>query len=417
MDTFYGVPRCYGLLAFLGFALALEKRRFLLLPVFISLAFIFYPAVAVMLAASSVFAPLFFREHFREKGELPRYLWTLFAGALFCLFVLSRSVALENAVQAFNSGTFQGAKFFLRVSAPLDTKNLADLVLNFLLNLNEFARLYSIFTFLLAAICVYGFLWGRKLPSMLPKAVQVMLLGAGASFLVLYFIHPVSAARQTTFIVPLALVFLAAEVIEGLAWKGSKPAALAAACSVLFLALHPIYNETFSCRTFRPVYDYLERVQGDVVVAAYPGGMLSETIPVFAKKTAFYSDDFTDQYLLLLKNSDEISGRRKALLTALYSSTEAGALELAQRYGVAYLVFEKSFYEPAFLEKIKSSGFSTDQELAGILAGGTEPAAFYRYARQKAVLNWKDNESEGFILDLRALSGAKDSKAAGSGVK
>ena len=405
MDTFYGVPRSYGLLAFLGFALALEKRRFLLLPVFISLAFIFYPALAVMLAASAVLVPLFFREHFREKGNLARYLGALFAGALFCLFVLSRSVALENALQAFASGTFQGHKFFQMVSSPLHKRSLPDLVLNFLLNLNEHGRLYAIFTFLLAAAGVFGLLRSRKLPAMLPRSVPVMLAGAGAAFLALYFIHPISAARQTTFIVPLALVFLAAEALSGL--ERAKPAALAAVCAGLFMALHPLFGEMLCCRTYRPAYDYLARVPGDASVAAYPGGMLAETIPVFAEKTAFFADDFTDQYSLLLKNGDEMRRRRQALLSALYSPGEAAMLELADRFGADYLVFERRFYEPAFLEEIRKSEALPDKDLEKLLESGTDPAAVYSRAREKAALTWADDKSEGFILDLRALSREK----------
>ncbi len=404
MDTFYGVPRCYGLLVFLGFALALEERRFLLLPIFVSLGFIFYPAVSVMLAASAALTPFFFREQFREKGLLPRYLGALFSGALFCLLVLSRSVALENAARAFASGTFQSSKLYQLVSAPLDTRSLSDIVPNFLLNVNEHGRLYSIFTFLLAALGAFGFLRLRKLPAMLPRAVPVLLAGAGAAFLVLYFIHPVSAARQATFIVPLALVFLAAEALEGLAGKSLRPSALAGICAALFFGLHPLFNEILSCGTYRPVYEYLERLKGDAVVAAYPRGLLAETIPVFAKKTAFFSDDFTDQQILLLKNRAEMGRRRSALLSALYSSNGDGALELAERYGADYLVFERRYYEPWFLEEIKNSKFFPDKELAGLLAGGLDPSVFYRSAREKAALAWKDDKSEGFLLDLRALS-------------
>lgn len=412
MDTFYGVPRCYGLIAFLGFALALEKRRFLLLPVMISVCFIFYPAGAVTLTASAMLAPFFFREHFREKGALKRYLAALAAGAVFCLLVLSRSVALENALQAFRSGTFQSDKFYQMVSAPLDTLSLKDIVLNFLLNLNEHGKLYAIFTLLLAGISAFGFLRARKLPSMLPAAVPVMLAGAGASFLALYFIHPVSASRQAVFIVPLALVFLAAEALVLLPGRKLKSGALAAACGGLFLVLHPLFNEMLSCRTFRPVYDYLAGVPRDAVVAAYPMGMLAETIPVYAKRAAFYSDDFADQHVLLLKNREEMLRGRKALLSALYSSTEEGALELAGRYGVDYLVFERSFYRPEFLEGIKNSDFLPDKDLAAILAGGADPAAFYNYAGGKAAFAWGDAESGGFILDLGAL---KRAKATGEG--
>lgn len=410
MDTFYGVPRCYGLMVFLGFALSLEERRFLLLPVFISLGFIFYPSMAVMLAASAAFAPLFFRDYFREKRLLPRYLGALAAGAVFCLLILSRSVALKNAAQVFNSGTFQISKLYQLASSPLNTLNPLDIVLNFLLDINEHGSLYSIFTFLLAAISAYGFLRHPKRPSMLPRAVPVMLTGAGAAFLVLYFIHPISASRQTTFIVPLALVFLAAEALTRPAGKNLKPAALAAICAALFIILHPLFNERLSCRAYQPVYEYLERVRGDAVIAAYPGGMLAETIPVFAKKTAFFSDDFVDQQILLLNNRDELQRKRRALLAALYSSTEAGALELSEFYGADYLAFERRYYKPAFLEKIKNSEFPPDKDLAGMLKGGTDPAAFYLYARERAAFTWKNEGSEGFILDLRSLGRKKAAK-------
>ena len=417
MDTFFGVPRCYGLLIFLGFALSLETRRFLLLPIFISLAFVFYPALAVMLAASAVFAPFFFRGHFRQKGLLPRYLGALAAGALFCLLILSRSVALENTAQAFASGAFQSGKFYQLVSAPLSALDPLDIVLNFLLNINEHGRLYAIFTFLLAAVIVYGFLRRPGRPTMLPGAVPVMLTGAGAAFLVLYFIHPVSASRQTTFIVPLALVFLAAEALTRLSGDNSRSASIAAACAALFLILHPLFNGVQSCRAYRPAYDYLERLPGDAVVAAYPGGVLAETIPVFAKKTPFFSDDFADQRMLLLNDRYELPLRRRALVSALYSMKEADAIELMERYGVDYLVFEREYYAAAFLERLDRSKFPPDKYLEGLLKSGTEPENFYLHAREQAAFTWKNAGSEGFILDLRALgrAGAQQAPQSSSG--
>lgn len=405
MDTFYGVPRSYGLLAFLGFALALEKRRFQLLPVYISLGFIFYPAVSVMLAASAVLAPFFFREEFREKGRLPRYLGALLAGALFCLLALSRSVALENTVHAFSSGDFQAAKLYQMVSAPLDIRHLPDLFLNFLLNVNEHGKLYAVFTCLLAAAGLFGALRARKLPA-LPRAVPVMLAGAAAAFLPLYFIHPVSASRQTTFIIPLALVFLAAQAAAGPERRRFKPAALAAFCAGLFMALHPLFNEVLSSRPYRPVYEYLGRLRGDAVVAAYPGGMLAGTVPIFSKKTAFLSDDFTDQHVLLLGSGEETRRRRKALLSALYGAGKDAAAELSERYGADYLVFEHGFYSAEFLAGIERSVFAADRELAALLEGGPDPAAFYLSEREKAVFVWSNKDSEGFVLDLRAPAGA-----------
>ena len=405
MDTFYGVPRCYGLMIFLGFALALEKRRFLLLPVFISLAFIFYPAAAVMLAASAVLTPIFFRGDFREKGLMPRYLGALGAGALFCLLLLSRSVALENTAQAFASGAFQSRKFYQLVSSPLSALDPLDLLLNFILNVNEHGRLYAIFTSLLAAVCAYGFFRRPGRPAMLPKAVPVLLAGAGAAFLVLYFIHPVSASRQTTFIVPLTLVFLSAEAVTRLSGKNFMAALLAAVCAALFLVLHPFFNGIQSCRAYRPVYEYLERLPGDAVVAAYPGGVLAETIPVFAKKTPFFSDDFADQQVLLLKNGGELPLKRGALISALYSTAASAAKELQERYGADYLVFEREYYEGAFLERLGRSKFPSDKYLAGLLKGGTKPEKSYLLARERAAFAWKNEESEGFVLNLHSLSG------------
>ena len=416
MDTFFGVPRVYGLLAFLGFIWALEEERFLLLPVFIALTFMLYPVITVGLAVAAALVPLFFRERFRERRRWIVYFGALAVGGILCLLVLSRSVALGDAARALKAGTgFEESKLYQMVSAPLSLRDPMDAFLNFFLNINEHGKLYAIFTALLSGICVFSFFRSPGRPAMLPRSAPVMLAGSSIAFLLLYFIHPVSASRQMIFIVPLTLVFLASEALFRLAGKNTRPVVLIAVCAVLFAALHPRYNEILSCRDYRSAYEYLKRLPADALVAGYPGSMLVETVPVFAERTAFLADNHTDQRILLLREGDKVRGEREALLEALYSRTTEKAAELFSRYGVDYLILEKRYYSELFFGKIKNSRFPNDKYLAGILEREGEPAGFYDHACAHAEISWKNGQSEGCILDLRAAGPAKTDgkKAAG----
>lgn len=401
MDTFFGVPRVYGGLAFIGFAWALEAGRFLLLPALVALCFIFYPAASVGLAFTSALVPFFFRKELSAGRLLPRYLAALAGGALVCLLVLAQSVALKNVKQAVQAGSaFEVQKLYQMVDDPISPGNLSDAVLHFVLNLNEHGRLYALFTLLLILASAAGLLAARGRFPPLPRSVKPLLAGCGAAFLLLYPFHPVSASRQMVFVFPFSLVFLSAGGIMAVFKERFRAPAAAAVCAALFACLHPWLNETVSVRRYREVYGFIGSLPESSVIAGYPSSELIFTVPVFAVRRTLLSEENADQEMLLLGGLEKYSARKRALLEALYCARPGAAARLASEYGAGWLLFESKYYSWDFISGTRRSPFPADKELSGLLAAGAAPAACYAAARREAAFTWGKGGDEGFAVQL-----------------
>lgn len=400
MDTFFGVPRIYGGLLFIGFALVMEEKRFLWLPAMVALCFAFYPSVSVGLAISAALVPFFYRAEFASRRLLPRYLAALAAGAALSLLLFSQGgMAGSVSSGAGKISAFQSSKLYQMVNVPVDPGAPADIAAHFVLNINEHGRLYTIFIALLALVCAAGFIVSPGKPALLPRSVPVLLAGCALAFLLLYRVHLVSASRQLIFIIPLLLVFLSAEGLQRIFGGRFRPAAAAAVCGALFAGLHPWFNMTASMRGYAGVYEFLAGQPGAAAIAGYPESDLVLTVPVYARKSVLLSAETADQELMFVTRPEEYARRRRAVLEALYCARPGTGKALAASYAAGWLIFEKKYYTPEFISEAAKSKFPRHEELTGLLSGGADPAGCYSAAREKAAFSW-GGKSEGFVLDL-----------------
>lgn len=411
MDTFYGIPRIYGIVVMLGFILALQQQRFLLLAPIIAAAFLVYPSISVCLSAAAAAAPLFYRGSF-DKKRIALYAASLLAAALFILAARPHSIFMSDL--GTNMGRLEASKFFQFVAAPSDPRSPLDIFLNFVLNINEHGRFYALTLTLLAAIAAAGFLKRFGRAEFLPRAFAPLLAGSTASFAILYGVNPASASRQFVFVIPLLLVFLAAEGLERLTGARYRFQALAVIIT-LFVCANPFFTELQNCKRYRHVYDYLSATAPGAVIAAYPAGILADTIPIFPKRESFLSYQH-DDLQILTHGPDEYEKRAAALLAALYQGK--GRMEkFSKDYGVDYLVMEKEYYDRYFLEWVKTSALPNSIRLQKVLEGASgDQDAIYTKAGEIADFSWKAGGKEGLVINLHKLQGpapANNKKAAG----
>ena len=401
MDTFYGTNRAYGVVILLGFITALQQKRFLLLAPLIMTAFVFYPAVSVSLGAAALAAPLFYRKDF-NKGYFALYTATLGLAAIFILAARVNSIVLSNLAANLGSGQLEAYKLTQFVPVPLDPGSPLVIFLHFVLNFNEHGRFYPVLFTLLTAIAAAGFFKRPGRPEFLPEAFKPVLAGSAAAFAVLYPIHLVSASRQFVFIVPLLLVFLAAEGLERLTGAKYRFMSLPAVI-ILFVCLNPFLTEVINCRRYLPAYNYFSATEHDAVVAAYPAGMLAATIPVFSKRESFVSYQ-QDDLQILSHGAEGFEARCTDLLDALYSG-EKQMKRFSDRYGVDYLVLEKEYYDKDFLEGVRPSPMPNSLRLVKVLnKNAGNPADIYRKAGEIAEFSWISDGKEGLIIDMRKLN-------------
>jgi len=397
MDTFHGVTRAYGAVILLGFFIALQQKRFLLLSPIIMMGFVFYSPTTVCLGASAAAVPLFYRKDFNKK-LLFLYAAGLLTATLFIMAVKANSFFMGNFAASCISGQLQNYKFSQLVSSPLDPRSPLVMFLYFVLNFNEHGRLYPLMFTLLAATAAAGFLKSPGCPKFLPKAFKPILTGSATAFAVLYFIHPVMASRQFVFVIPLLLVFLSAEGLERLTGPEYRFPALATIV-LLFICLNPFLTEVRNCRHYMSAYNYLSATKTDSVIAAYPDSMLAETIPIFSKRESFlgYSQD---DLQVITHGSDGFETRATDLLRALYLG-EKQMKEFSEYYGVDYLVLEREYYDESYMKQIKTSPQPQHLRLIKVLNETTEnPENIYQKAKGMAVFSWTSNDKEGFIVDL-----------------
>jgi hypothetical protein len=236
----------------------------------------------------------------------------------------------------------------------------------------------------------------------MPRSIPLLLAGCGAAFLIIYPLHPVSASRQLVFILPLALVFLAAEGLYSVFGERLRPTAAAAVCGLLFVCLHPYFNSIVSMRRYADAFEFLSRTPDSSMVAGYPESPLIFTVPVFAVRPVLLSARTEDQEMLFIRGPKEYSVRRRALLEALYCAAPGASARLASEYGANWLVVEKAYYSREFLDNAGDSRVAAAREVGALLAGGADPEACYEAYRARAGFSWKNRASEGLIVRLRA---------------
>lgn len=406
MDTFFGAPRIYGALCVFAFAWALEERRYLLLPGLVAICFAFYPAAAAGLGLSAAAAPFFEAGEFSSRRLWGRYLGALAAAGLFCGLVLAHTVALRSLPEAFGKGSvFEAHKLYQQVDSPVDPGSPADAALHFVLNVNEHGPLYAVFLSLLSLACALGLLCEPRRPRLLPRAIPVLLAGCGAAFLLLYGLHPVSASRQLATVVPLALVFLAAEGLLSVFQERYRPAAAAAALAGLFACLHPFLGNTISMRGYAGLYGKLDTLPGAGLVAGYPASALLATVPVFTGRSALAADGTADQEMMFLGGPAAHARRRRLALQALYCASPGAAAALAGE-GAGWLLVERHYYDEPFLSFAGRSGFPEHLELGGIRRGAPPPPECYEALRRGAFYEWEAGGG-GFLLPLGPAGGGR----------
>jgi hypothetical protein len=404
MDSFFGAGRTFGLMVFLGLFLALEEQRFFLLPIFPILSMLFYPAITVGIVGSCLFAPFFSREWFRPRRRKILFAAALAVAAAACLLIQRHSLLMRGVARNLASGTFEVQKLDQLVSSPVDTGKPWDIFFYFILNLNEHSDLYPIATWCLIALGAAGILVGRRRPGPLPKALPAMTCGFSAAFVLLYPLHPTSASRQTVFLVPLVLVFIAAWAVETLAKRNAQPVVsprtAAAVAAAWFALMHPQYNQMFDFSRYRPLYEYFSALPKRVVTAGFVQSHFMDTLPVFASRTEYLSDMRVD-LLTFVMGPQRFTAAREELLDALYSPDSRKAFALAKARRIDLMVVESAYYTGDFLAGIRSCKLRGCQTLAKILKSSSDPLGFYRFAQANAAFSWEDGGERVHGVDMR----------------
>ncbi len=381
MDSFYfGQNRTLGALLNSLLIYVLCSEKYILVPFFVPLFYVTYPYPAFSTAILALALPFFRRKELAGRG------WAYFSalGLSAALTILPGVGGVSGFIRNPNK-----YKFLSWSGAPLDPKNTVDIIFNFILNMNEHGSLYMIFTGLLLGIILAKLLRsGPRGLGALARAVGPALGASLAGFAVLYLFKPLFAARQLSFILPSSVSLAAGLAAAGLSGeKNSK--ALPWLAALLFVSLHPFYNNITDFSRFRGLYEYIGRLPAGSLLAGDPKSLVYAGVPFYAKRKVFYSDNM-DIFTVVL-NDEEIKNRREAMLRAFCSGSAAAAGRIARDYGLTHFLVEERFY----------SGSAARCRSAGKAEG---PYPLYEAARSNPDFSLKLPEGEVFVMNAEKLS-------------
>ncbi|MEI7482009.1 MAG: hypothetical protein WCK75_06630 [Elusimicrobiota bacterium] len=336
MDSLYhGQPRTFGILIFCLFMYSLFTKRFCALPVFIILAWAFYPPILPLICASCVLVFFAYGPNW-APGLKRAYV------ALFGAFALLAAAVVLGTYNGMDISSYQMYKFsgFLGHAAVLPDP--IRFTAYFILNLNEHSELYRYFTIFFLLLAGIFLLRGKlSLLKNMPGEIKTVLVGSAAAFILVAGFSLPTAARQFVFTIPFALTF----VIVGymLRWTDSRLKTASYIVLTAFVLLHPLYNDIKSFSKYKLVYEYLNRQDPQALIAGHPDSELIYSIPFFAKRPVVSFKDMA-QFPFNQRAMLDIRRRYENSLAFFYADSAAGAEKFIAEYKPDLIIIENSFY-------------------------------------------------------------------------
>lgn len=410
MDSFYGgQSRCFGIFIFCTFLLLFIKERFFYLLFLLPSTIFFYPSLSPTLIVILILMLLFSKKSISVK----LYIFLLIISSIIVYFIFSIKDNFLRIV--FNNLlTFQSYKYnFPRANITINPYNPLHTLLYFIFNLNEHSKLYIYFTGFLIMICLIIITFKKKEAFHLPKHIWIMLLASTFSFAIIYPVHPVSASRQFVFSMPLFLVFFVSINMFNIIKHKINPAVLVVFIIILFVVLHPKFNDIVDYKKFKTLYNYIKSLPKNSLIAGYPkavfirgypNSLLTESIPFFTKRSIFFADRLRDINLFVY-DSRELQMRRRHLIEALYADSFDETKNFILRYNIDYFVLETYIYDKAFIDSLAT----IDTDTYTVIKDKKYQASFalLRFAKQYNDFKLEKRNYDILVVDAKKIIQAK----------
>jgi len=347
-DIFVGGQlRAFGALLFCAFLYFLTKARYAILPLFCVCAFIIYPPLALTLVYSCILLAVYLK---KKLLALRKYLYILGMSLALILFMYNFSLfALPIKRIVGGSLAFSQYKFTQAVPGPLDPRSPSDIILYFILNLNEYTPQYKYMCAIFIIFSALFLIFKRRAALRLPWQIWLILAASAAGFVSIYPLQPVSASRQLIFTLPLLLVFLVSFNLSDTLGRSARLELLLFPFMLLLLFFNPRYNALLDQRGYKPAYDYIERLPEGVMIAGFPAGVFTQSVPLFAKRQLFFMDE-TREPLIFFYPERELAARRQELISALYADSKKKVTDFIARHKIDYFLLESRYYGKEFAD-------------------------------------------------------------------
>ena len=400
MDSFYGGEgRGLGVVIFCLFLLLFCKKKFIYLPLLIPLALFCYPYLAITLTISVILIiPLYLK-----KLDLKKYLISLsFSCLLFLLLLLQIKNSLSPQVLD-HVPAFGNYKYSQALATPINPKNILHILFYFILNLNEHSLLYRYLTigflFLSAGFIIFRY----KKAFSIPDELYVILISSFLGFFILYPFNLFGAGRQLVFTIPLVLIFFIAGNFFQVIKKKFSLVFGTLIPILFFIGAHPFLNNLSDYKKYTPIYNYLKKLPPAVNLAGMPQKSdLISTIPLYTKRSIFFSDNLYPMWLLLSQDPLLLQEKRFELLKVLYTNSFPQIKSFITRYQLNYFIIEEYFYSPEFLKNLKPSPFKEERELYQLIKNSKNPLLL-SLAKENSEFQTTIKDHHVWVLDSQKI--------------
>lgn len=369
MDTFYGgYERAWGFLVLLMLLLFISKKKYWLLPFSIPFSFFTYPSITLSVIVIC-FLTLILLNFDRDKNAYPfkkrLIYWCFFLSVFFLtsLYLVYNKSILTQHFLAFPQNYMQYKYTFDIGNGRWNS--IEHIILHFIFNINEHSTLYGFFTWFFIVANAGLLLWLRKRAFSLPKSLYVVVQGSIIGFILVFSFHPALASRQMIFTMPLFMVLFFCINIGKIMRRKYHLEVLALVFSVIFIVLHPCYNDISSLSRYSSIFCYFEKLFPPALIAGHPESTVLRFIPLFSKKKVYpLSDKFLEE-LWLAKSFIELSpcAEGEEFIVAMYSNSRKDIRKYVDKYRITHWLVEQEYFSKDYFTSCKVSGLSFEEKI------------------------------------------------------
>ena len=305
----------------------------------------------------------FYKDTLARLGKRRLYIICLLFALTLVLFLNSQNLFTKNVFENIQNPQIHQYKYIQNVSHLIDPYNFSDALTYFILNLNEHSQLYLYFTKFLLISSICFLVLRRKKVFNVPKFLWVVMLGSFLGFGVLYPLNPTAASRQLVFSLPLFLVFFFSLNLYSMIGKRIKTMHILIIFLCIFMFLHPKYNNITGYKQYKALYERIETLPKDVMIAGHSESNIVRAIPFFSKKTIFSNRELNAMFILSSLPVDHLLSKQRHMLLTLYSDSFRDIQTAIEKYDIDYFVIESQYYRDHYLESLRDVHFPNAREL------------------------------------------------------
>ena len=176
--------------------------------------------------------------------------------------------------------------------------------------------------------------------------------------------------------------------------------------SFAFFVLNPIRNGNHSHLKYKKLYDFLGTLPKNIMIAGHPLSRLTESLPLFAKRTTFSIDRFLPLFSIINysvytdKCAEELETTK-----ALYTTSADTLINFITKNKIDFFIVETSFYDPRYITGLKKSSYLKQRSIYNTIpvSSGQDTFFLLNFAKSFPDFKLKLANSMIYVVDSNKI--------------